>query len=93
MSSSEATVELCLVSRTDARHDGHVKMGASGAGGSGAFLAASACQSNHSFRQAPQKVCRQSRSVSGLYSNSVHICIGEGGGPTKVVSKDGVVKH
>lgn len=75
ISNSEATVELCLVSRTDALHDGHVKMGASGAGGVGAFLAALACQSNHSFRQAPQKVCRQSRRVSGLYSSSVQICV------------------
>lgn len=75
ISKSDTTVELCLVSRTEARHDGHVKMGASGAGGSGAFFAAVACQSNHSFRQAPQKVCRQSRRVSGLYSSSVHICV------------------
>lgn len=66
MSSRDATVELCLVSRTEARHDGQVKTDAPGAGGSGALRAASACHSNHSFRQAPQKVCRQSRSVSGL---------------------------
>lgn len=73
MSNSEATVELCLVSRTEARHDGHVKTEEPGTGGSGALVAAFACQSNHSFRQAPQKVCRQSRRVRGLYRSSVQI--------------------
>lgn len=56
---------LCLVSRTGARHDGQVKTEVPGAGGSGAFSAAWACHVNQSFKQAPQKVCRQSRSVRG----------------------------
>jgi hypothetical protein len=65
MSKSEATVALCLVSRTGARHDGHVKTEVPGGGGSGPFSTAWACHANQSFKQAPQKVCRQSRSVRG----------------------------
>lgn len=65
MSSSVTTVALCFVSRTDERHDGQVKMGESGDGGVGDFSAVAAWKVNHSLRQAPQKVCRQSRRVSG----------------------------
>jgi len=73
MSSSVATVALCLVSRTGARHDGHVKTGESAGGGVAAFSAAAACQLNHSFTQAPQKVWRQSSRVRGWYRISAQI--------------------
>lgn len=66
MSSSVVTVALGWVERTEARHDGHV-YGCS-------EVAVEAWKTNHSFRQAPQKVCRQSSSVSGWWSRSVHIC-------------------
>lgn len=65
ISSNVVTVALCFVSRTGARHDGHV-YGLVPAGMElGLLRAALNCQLNHSFRHAPQKVCRQSRSVSG----------------------------
>lgn len=65
MSSSVATVALWRVSRTWARHEGQVKTAEPGDGGFGACSAAVACQLNHSLRQAPSKVCRQSRRVRG----------------------------
>ena len=64
---------LRLVSRTGARHDGQVKTIASGVGGVGAFSTVEAWKWNHSFKQEPQKVCRQSSRVSGWYRRSVHI--------------------
>jgi len=60
------------VPRTSARHDGHVY----------GFVvrreraAEVACHENHSFRQEPQKVCRQSSRVKGWYMTSVQICPG-----------------
>lgn len=57
MSKSVVTVAFGLVDRTEARHDGQVY--------GWRELAVEAWKANHSFRQAPQKVCRQSRSVSG----------------------------
>lgn len=65
MSSRVTTVALCLVSRTALRHDGHVKMVSDGDGKVGDLAALAAWKLNHSLRQAPQKVCRQSRRVSG----------------------------
>lgn len=57
MSSSVVTVALGCVVRTEARHEGQVY---------GCIdVAVEAWKANHSFRQAPQKVCRQSSSVSG----------------------------
>lgn len=48
-----------LVSRTEARHDGQVN-------GLGFEVEAwETCHENHSLRQDPQKVWRQSRSVRG----------------------------
>ncbi len=60
-----ATSGVCLVSLTGARQAGQVKTEEPGAGGEGAFSAAVAWQLNHSFKQAPQKVWRQSNSVRG----------------------------
>ena len=60
-----ATVALCREPRTPARHEGHVNMGAPGGGGVGAESWAEAWKANQSFRQAPQKVWRQSRRVRG----------------------------
>jgi hypothetical protein len=65
MSSRLVTVALRRVSRTRARHDGQVKTVAPGAGGFGFVSAEIFCHSNQSFKQEPQKVCRQSRSVKG----------------------------
>jgi hypothetical protein len=65
ISSSVVTVALGCVDRTEARHDGHV-YGCSD-------VAVVAWNANHSFRHAPQKVWRQSSSVSGWYSRSVQI--------------------
>jgi hypothetical protein len=73
MSRRVTTVALCLVSRTGARHDGQVKTTASGVGGVGAFSTVAAWKWNHSFRQEPQNVCRQSSRVSGWYRRSVQI--------------------
>lgn len=56
---------LCLVSRTGARHDGQVKRTVSGVGGIGNLSIDAAWKLNHSFRQEPQKVCRQSSRVRG----------------------------
>ena len=56
-SRSVVTVALGCVVRTEARHEGHVY---------GCIeVAVEAWKANHSFRQAPQKVCRQSKRVSG----------------------------
>lgn len=67
MSSNVVTVALGLVSRTEARHDGHVY-------GFG-FEAETwdACHENHSFKHDPQKVCKQSSKVNGWNKISVHI--------------------
>lgn len=73
ISSRVATVALCRVPRTCARHDGQVKILDPGLGGSGAFSAVVCCQRNQSVRQEPQKVCRQSSSVNGSNRTSVHI--------------------
>lgn len=60
------------VPRTSARHDGQVY----------GFVvrreraAEVACHENHSFKQDPQKVCRQSSRVKGWYMTSVQICPG-----------------
>lgn len=70
ISSSVVTVAFGLVSRTHARHDGQV-YGLDF--GCEEERAAFACKPNHSFKQEPQKVWRQSRRVSGWYSISVHI--------------------
>lgn len=61
------TVAFGLVSRTVARHDGQVNRGDL------LDLGCETCQENHSCRQDPQKVCRQSRTVRGWYRRSVHI--------------------
>jgi hypothetical protein len=65
MSSNVATVALCLVSLTGARHDGQVAIVEPSDGGFGEFSAIVACQLNQSFKQEPQNVCKQSRSVKG----------------------------
>jgi len=65
MSSRVVTVALGWVERTEARHEGHVY--------GWSEVAVEAWKANHSFRQAPQKVCRQSSSVSGWWSRSVQI--------------------
>jgi hypothetical protein len=65
MSSKVTTVALCLVSRTEARHDGQVNRTSSGAGGLGDRSIFAFWKLNHSFRHAPQNVCRQSSSVNG----------------------------
>jgi hypothetical protein len=65
ISSKVVTVALCFVSRTGARHDGHV-YGVELAGTElGLLREADSCHENHSFKHEPQKVCRQSRSVKG----------------------------
>lgn len=67
MSSSVVTVAFGLVSRTEARHDGHVY-------GFGFEAEAwDACHENHSFRHDPQKVCKQSSKVKGWNKTSVQI--------------------
>jgi hypothetical protein len=60
MSSNVVTVAFGRVSRTSARHDGQVKRGAEPEG-----RLRDPWAENHSFKQEPQKVCRQSRSVRG----------------------------
>lgn len=51
-------IHACLVvARTGARHEGHVY--------GWMLVAVDACWANHSFRQEPQKVCRQSRRAKG----------------------------
>lgn len=69
MSRSVVTVALGRVPRTSARHDGQVY----GCVVRRAWTAEVACHENHSFKQEPQKVCRQSSSVKGWYMMSVHI--------------------
>jgi hypothetical protein len=67
ISRSVFTVALCLVSLTGALHDGQV-YGVPPAGigvAFGVFRDEASWKENHSFRQEPQKVCRQSRSVRG----------------------------
>jgi hypothetical protein len=59
ISSNVVTVAFGLVSLTEARHDGQVN----GFGFEG--VACEACHENHSLRQDPQKVCKQSRRVRG----------------------------
>lgn len=59
------TVALFLVSRTGARHDGHV-YGVEPEGTESRLLReAVSWNENHSFKHAPQKVWRQSRRVRG----------------------------
>jgi hypothetical protein len=65
ISSNVVTVALFLVARTTARHDGHVKGVAPGGGGLGDVRLEASWKANHSLRQLPQKVCRQSRRVRG----------------------------
>jgi hypothetical protein len=65
MSSKVETVALCFVPLTDARQAGHV-YGCK-------LVARDAWERNHSFKQEPQKVCRQSRRVRGWYKMSVQI--------------------
>lgn len=65
ISSRVATVALCRVSRTWARHEGQVATMVPADGGLGEFSAVVACQLNQSLRQDPQNVCRQSRRVRG----------------------------
>jgi hypothetical protein len=57
MSRRVVTVALGCVVRTEARHEGHVY--------GWIEVAVEAWNWNHSLRQAPQKVCRQSRRVRG----------------------------
>lgn len=70
ISSNVVTVAFGLVARTAARHDGQVNRGAELD-----VRGRTACHENHSFRQEPQKVCRQSSKVRGWYNSSVQICI------------------
>jgi hypothetical protein len=66
ISSSVVTVALFFVARTVARHEGHVN-GVLPAGGEelGDLRLEVSWKANHSLRQAPQKVWRQSRRVRG----------------------------
>jgi hypothetical protein len=57
MSSRVVTAAFGRVDRTLARHEGHVY--------GWSEVAVEAWKANHSLRQAPQKVWRQSRRVSG----------------------------
>lgn len=57
MSRRVVTVALGWVARTEARQEGQVY--------GWEVVALWACHENHSFKQAPQKVCRQSSRVSG----------------------------
>lgn len=61
-------VALGLVSRTDARHDGHVY---------GFGLETEICDACHSFRHDPQKVCNQSSKVNGWNKTLVYIFYGD----------------
>ena len=72
MSSSVVTVAFGRVPRTSARHDGQVY----GLVVRRERAAEVACHENHSFKQDPQKVCRQSSRVKGWYMTSVQICPG-----------------
>lgn len=65
MSSKVVTVALFLVARTEARQDGQVKGFDPLMGGLGEFRLVFSWKENHSFKQAPQKVCRQSSRVRG----------------------------
>lgn len=66
------TVAFGRVPRTSARHDGQVY----GLVVRRERAAEVACHENHSFKQDPQKVCRQSSRVKGWYMTSVQICPG-----------------
>ena len=66
------TVAFGRVPRTSARHDGQVY----GLVVRRDRAAEVACHENHSFKQDPQKVCRQSSRVKGWYMTSVQICRG-----------------
>ena len=67
MSNRVVTLASCLVSLTASRQLGQVYIGLfGGGGGPGAVSARMAWEENHSFKHAPQKVCRQSRRVRGL---------------------------
>jgi hypothetical protein len=72
MSSNVVTVAFGRVPRTWARHDGQVY----GLVVRRDWAAEVACHENHSFKQEPQKVCRQSSKVKGWYITSVQICRG-----------------
>lgn len=61
MSNKVVTVAFGLVPRTSARHDGQVY----GCVTRRDCEAEVACHENHSFRQEPQKVCKQSSRVNG----------------------------
>lgn len=63
------SLQSAFVPLTDSRHDGQVY----GWVMRRLFFAEAACQVNHSLKHDPQKVCRQSSSVSGWYRISVHI--------------------
>lgn len=65
MSRRVVTVAFGFVPLTEVRHDGQVY--------GWMDVAVEAWNWNHSFKQAPQKVCRQSRRVRGWYRTSVHI--------------------
>jgi hypothetical protein len=73
MSSKVVTVALCFVSRTGVRHDGHVYGVELEGAELGLLREAVSCHENHSFKQEPQKVWRQSRSVKGWKRTSVQI--------------------
>jgi hypothetical protein len=73
MSSNVVTVAFGRVPRTSARHEGHVY----GFVLRRACTAAVACHENHSFKQEPQKVWRQSSRVKGWYMTSVQIWQGD----------------
>jgi hypothetical protein len=65
LSSSVVTVAFGRVKRTEARHEGQVY---------GCMLRATeAWWANHSFKQPPQKECRQSSRVRGWNNTSLHI--------------------
>jgi len=65
ISTSVVTVALCFVSLTGALHEGHVYGVPVSGSGEGEARCELSWKLNHSFRQEPQKVCRQSRRVSG----------------------------
>jgi hypothetical protein len=65
ISSRVVTVALCFVSRTGARHEGHVYGSPVSGSGEGEARCEESWKANHSLRQEPQKVCRQSRRVRG----------------------------
>jgi hypothetical protein len=65
ISSNVVTLASCRDSRTGARHDGQVYGVVPAGNGVEELRDAVSCQLNHSFKQEPQKVWRQSRRVRG----------------------------